>query len=83
MLAICAFKRNIYFATYEMEARRCVEFTGGSRAITLRVAAGILGSTQDMQPRGPCSRHRSPHHQRISRRAVDLVEGGVKQSGAH
>jgi hypothetical protein len=28
------FKRHIYFAAYEMEARRRVEFTGGSRAIT-------------------------------------------------
>jgi hypothetical protein len=67
MLAICAFKCNIYFAAYE--ARRHVEFTEGSRAITtmdqfnsayheaaqgpLRVAAGILGSTQDTHPPQP------------------------------
>jgi hypothetical protein len=28
----------------------------------------------------PCSRRRSPHHHRISRRTIDLVEGAVRRS---
>ena len=74
-----------------MEARRRVEFTGGSSAVATFdlvdsayyevggdtfVAAGIVGST-----RSPCRQRRSPHHHRISRHAVDLVEGAARQSG--
>jgi len=78
-----------------MEARWHVEFTGGSRAIAtidhmdsayydvggdLFKAGGIVGSTRN--PRQPCSRRHCPHHHWISRRAVDLVEGAARQSGA-
>jgi hypothetical protein len=41
------------------------------------MAVGILGS----KTCNPCSRRRSPHHHRISRCAVDLVEGAARQSG--
>jgi hypothetical protein len=44
------------------------------------VVIGIVGSTRG--PLQPCRWHSSPHHYRISRRAVDLVEGAARQSGA-
>jgi hypothetical protein len=46
------------------------------------VAAGILCSTQDMQPLQPCNLCWSPHHHWISHHVVDLVERAVRQSGA-
>jgi hypothetical protein len=59
------FQAQYLLVAYEMEARRCVEFTGGGRTVTTIdqidsvyheaggdpfMAVGILGSTQDMQP---------------------------------
>jgi hypothetical protein len=92
MIATCIFSTLQHLlAACEMEARRHVEFTEGSRAVATIdqmdsayykvggdpfVAAGIVGLT-----RNPCSRRRSHHHHRISRRAVDLVEGAARQSG--
>jgi hypothetical protein len=79
----------------EMEARRRVEFTRGSHAAATIdqmdyayyeaagdpfVAAGIVCSTSS--PPSLYSWRRSPHHHRISRHAVDLVEEATRQNGA-
>jgi hypothetical protein len=75
-----------------MEACWRVEFAGDSHAVATidqrlidqiesayHQAAGTLSwSPISWTPRSPCSRRRSPHHHRISRCAVDVVEGSSK-----
>jgi hypothetical protein len=97
MLATCVFStsQNL-LATYEMDARRRVEFTGGSRTVTTidqmgsayyETARGPLHGRwyhvwAPPRTRSPCSRRRSPHHHWISCHAMDLVEGVARQTRA-
>jgi hypothetical protein len=95
MLATCVFSTLQHLLVgCEMEARRCVELTEGSRAVATITqmnpayyeASGppswpLVSWARHAAP-NPCSRRHSHHHHRISRRTVDLVEGAARQSGA-
>jgi hypothetical protein len=80
------FQAQHLLAAYEIEARWCVGFIGDSRTVATvgqRHEAGgepfvadALSCTprRTHSPHSARSRHHSPHHDRISRSAMDLVK---------